>query len=216
MQLIYTIEITPYSFADEKYDMPKGSRYELPEEWYQYWKKSLSEKNLGRLEPIRKTSHLVNIETINDKELEEILKHRLRDMESPIEEVWKMDGGIALIENNELYIEPQCCGDIGNITGWESIFETEENTWDQLWIGHPWVYYRRNNGRIDFSVYIEPSPEYPTDYEVLITVTESDLQTELIKIRKLHNDFEHRIRKTLDKMGISHSEEISKIMTGND
>ena len=215
MQLIYTIEITPYSFANDKYDMPNGGSRELPEEWYQYWKNCLAEKNLGRLEPIRKTSHLVNIETINDDELEEILKHEFRDMESIVEDVCKMDGGIALIENNELYIEPQCCGDLANIREWENIFNSEENSWHQIWIGHPWVCYRKNNGRIEFSVYIEPAQTYPDDYEVLVTVSESDLQTEIIKIRQLHNDFEHRIRKTLDKMGIADSEAISKILTGN-
>ncbi|MBO9205431.1 MULTISPECIES: hypothetical protein [Niastella] len=216
MQLIHTIEIPPYNLANEKYDMPNGSHYELPEEWYQYWKNCLSEKNLGRLEPIRKTSHLVNIETINDDELEEILMLKLNDMESPIEDAYKMDGGIALKENTKLYIEPQCCGDVGNILGWEEISGSDENQWHHLWIGHPLVYYRRMNGSVEFSTYVEPGPSAGIDFEVMVSISEQELKTELIKIRKLHNEFEHRIRKTLDKMGVAHSEEISKIMTGNE
>lgn len=216
MQLIHTIEITPFSFAGDKYEMPQvGGSKEFPEEWYQYWKNCLAEKNLGRLEPIQKASHLVNIETINDAELEEILKHKFSDMESIIEEVSRMDGGIALWENNQLYIEPQCCGDIGDLSRWEEIVQSAENQWHQIWIGHPFIYYRRNNGHIDFSDYVEPGKE-GKEYEVLVTVSQSDLQMELIKMRKLNNDFEQRIRKTLDKMGVADSVAISKILTGND
>ena len=217
MQLIQSIEISPYGFANEEYDHPNGNSKDLPEEWYQYWKKCISDKSLERLEPIHKGSYLVDIETINDDELEEILQNKFTDMELPIlENVFKLDGGIALKENNEFYIVPQCCGDLGNIWDWERIFGAEENTWHQIWIGHPCVNFRKNNGRINFSVYTEPKEKYPTDYEVLVTVSESALQTELVKMRKLHTDFEHRIRETLDKMGIPNSEEISKIMTGNE
>jgi len=78
MRLINTIEISPFSYANQEYELPNGSKYELPEKWYHYWKKSISDKNLGRLEPTRKDSFLVDIETINDNELEEILKNELK------------------------------------------------------------------------------------------------------------------------------------------
>ena len=130
-------------------------------------------------------------------------------------QVSKIYGGIVLEENNTIYIEPSCCGDIGNIREWESIFESGLNKWNQLWIGHPWVYYRKVNGFIEFSNYTESNPEDFKDIEILIRVSELELQTELKKGREHLNEFEFRIRKTLEKMGIVNAEQFSKLMTGN-
>ena len=65
------------------------------------------------------------------------------------------------------------------------------------------------------SNYTESNLEDFKDIEILIRVSEFDLQTELKKIREQQNDLEFRIRKALDKMGIVNSEQISKLMTGN-
>lgn len=217
MQLINTIEISPYDFSNKEYDYPNGGSIEFPDEWNQFWKKCISDKNLGRLEAIRKGSYLVDIRTINDDELAEILKNELKEVElSDFEEqVGKIYGGIVLEENTMIYIEPSCCGDIGDIKEWESIFEKELNKWNQLWIGHPWVYYRKDNGIIEFSNYTESNLEDLKDIEILIRVSEFDLQTELKQIREQQNGLEFRIRNVLDKMGIVNSEQISKLMTGN-
>jgi hypothetical protein len=106
MQLINTIEISPYDFSNKEYDYPNGSSIEFPDEWNQFLKKCISDKNLGRLESIRKGSYLVDIRIINDDELEEILKNELKGIElSDFEEqVGKISGGIALGENNMIYI----------------------------------------------------------------------------------------------------------------
>jgi hypothetical protein len=217
MQLINTIELSPYSFASREYDYPTGSSMDLPEAWDQFWKKCISDKNLERLEAIRKGSYLVDIRTINDEELETILINELKEVElSDFEEqVNRMYGGIVLEVNENIYIEPTCCGDIGNIKEWESIFETELNNWTNLWIGHPWIFYRKVDGIIEFSDYTESNLADLKDIEILISVSESELETELKQIRQQQNDFEYRIRKVLDKMGIAGSERISKLLTGN-
>lgn len=218
MQLINTIEISPYDFSNQEYNYPNGSSMESPDEWNRFWKKCISGKNLGRLESIRKGAYLVDIETINDDELVENLKNELSEVElfDVEEQVGKIIGGIALAENNTIYMEPQCCGDIGNITEWESIFDNEWNVWNQLWIGHPWVYYRKNSGIIEFTNYTESNPGNFEEVDILVRVAESDLQIELKKIREQYNYFEYRIRKALDKMGIANAEQISKLMTGNE
>lgn len=217
MQLINTIEISPYDFSAREYDFPAGRSIEFPDEWDQFWKKCISDKNLGRIEAIKKGSYLVDITTINDDELVEIVKNELKDVELPDfeEQVSRMYGGIVLIEDNKIYIEPGCCGDIGNISGWESIFEKELNTWNQLWIGHPWIFYRNNNEIIEFSNYTESNPDDFKVTEILITVSASALKAELIKARENQNDLEVRIRKALEKMEIEHAEQISKLMAGN-
>jgi hypothetical protein len=218
MHLINTIELSPYGFANQQYSYPNGGSAENPEEWDRFWKKCISDKNLDRLEAIRKGSYLVDISTINDNELEEILKQELKevDLSDYDEQVCRLDGGIVVAENNTIYIEPTCCGDIGNIAGWEEIFGSELNTWNQLWIGHPWIYYRRDGEFIEFSNYTEPSGnEVPVNFDVLIRLSAFDLQTELKRIREQQNEFESSIQKNLQKMGIANAEQIAKIMTGN-
>lgn len=216
MQLLNTIEISPYDFSREEYDFPNGSSLELPEEWNQFWKKCISDKNLGHLESIRKGSYLVDIGTISDDDLVEIVKSELKDVElSDFEEqVGKINGGIVLMDNGEIYIEPMCCGDIGNIKEWENIFPNATHQWNQLWIGHPWIFYRKDNQIIEFSNYTESDPGDFKENEILVSVSQSELQTELKKIVEQQNDFEFRIRKTLDRMGIANAEQISKLMTG--
>jgi hypothetical protein len=216
MQLLNTIEISPYDFSREEYHFPDGSSIELPEEWNQFWKKCISDKNLGHLESIRKGSYLVDIRTLRDDDLVEILKSELKDVElSDFEEqVGKINGGIVLMDNGEIYIEPMCCGDIGNIKEWENIFQNESHQWNQLWIGHPWIFYRKDNQIIEFSNYTESDPGDFKENEILVSVSQSELQTELKKIVEQQNDFEFRIRKTLDRMGIVNAEQISKLMTG--
>jgi hypothetical protein len=216
MQLLNTIEISPYDFSREEYDFPNGSSLELPEEWNQFWKKCISDKNLGHLESIRKGSYLVDIRTLRDDDLVEILKSELKDVElSDFEEqVGKINGGIVLMDNGEIYIEPMCCGDIGNIKEWENIFSNASHQWNQLWIGHPWIFYRKDNQIIEFSNYTESDPGDFKENEILVSVSQSELQTELKKIVEQQNDFEFRIRKTLDRMGIANAEQISKLMTG--
>ncbi len=54
MHLINTIEVSPYNFSNEEYKYPNGSSADYPEEWNRYWKRCISDKNLGGLEPIKR------------------------------------------------------------------------------------------------------------------------------------------------------------------
>ena len=78
MELINTIEINPCDFANSEYEYPKGSSAEMPGEWDKFWKKCLADRNLDRLNAIGKGSFLVDINSIKDSELKEILKNESR------------------------------------------------------------------------------------------------------------------------------------------
>ena len=43
MELQNTLEISPYDFAQNEYESPKKSLEEAPEEWNEFWLKSISE-----------------------------------------------------------------------------------------------------------------------------------------------------------------------------
>ncbi|WPV64062.1 MULTISPECIES: hypothetical protein [unclassified Chitinophaga] len=207
MRLINTIEINPFDFLETDIQ-------EVPEDRIRFWTECLSNRNLGRLQAIQKDSYLVDITSINDDELIEIIKKHLEEveMETYEDQVGKLCGGIALIENDQFYIKPNCCGDIGNLTDWEDMLEAPEGEWKQLWIGHPWVYYRPASQVIEISDYTESMEKI----SLLITISKSDLQRELKKIRLEQENFEKRIQQALEKMGVGESEEIAKLMTRNE
>ncbi|MDI9310543.1 MAG: hypothetical protein QM535_10025 [Limnohabitans sp.] len=218
MKLINTIEISPYDYSEKEYEYPKGSSLELPDEWNEFWIKCISDKKLGNLTAIKKGSYLVDIEAINDEELEEIVKNELKEVELDDfeEQISKIFGGIVIIENEISLIEPTCCGDIGNLIEWESIFEVKSNTWHQLWIGHPWLFYKKEKGYVDFSNYTELNLDNFEDIKSKFQFSEEELKKEIERIRIGQNTFEKRIRTILNKLGINNSERIAKLMTGNE
>ncbi|MFC7772407.1 hypothetical protein [Flavobacterium sp. GCM10027622] len=132
------------------------------------------------------------------------------------EQVTRIYGGIVVSDDNVLLIEPTCCGDIGNMKEWESIFDEKSNGWIQLWIGHPWIFYKKENGKVEFSDYTDLNLEDFKDIKSKFLFSEEKLKKEIEKIRSQQNKFELRIRKTLDKIEIINSERIAKLITGND
>lgn len=217
LKLINTIELSPYNYSEKEYEFPNGSSSELPDEWNEFWLRCILDKNIENLKAIKKSSYLVDIETINDRELEEIIKNELKEVELDDfeEQVSRIKGGISIIENEILIIEPTCCGDIGNLNEWENIFENKSNTWHQLWVGHPWLFYKKEKGCVGFSDYTELNFEDFKDIKIKLQFSEEELKKEILKIRTGQNNFENRIRNILNKMGINNCERIAKLMTGN-
>ncbi len=217
IQLLIAIEISPYDYADAEYEYPTGSSSQFPDEWNEFWIRCLSDRNLGGLCAIGKGSYLVDIETIKDAELEEIVSNELKEVEWKDfeEQVHRISGGIVVKENDVSRIEPMCCGDLVNIQEWMGIFEAKPNDWTQLWIGHPWLYYKRENGMVAFSDYTDSTPADFSGLEVHFQFSEEEFKQELQKIAGQLKRFELRIRAILDKMGMLNADRIAKLMTGN-
>ena len=191
MRLINTIEVSPYEYEPGEY--PDG------------------------LSPIYKDVWLFDITTVSDNALIKILKNKLNGIDLPDfhEQVIALSGGIALEDNNIFYITPSCCGDLGAIHDWERMIEEQTTSWQKLWIGHPWIYYRKNDSHFEFSDYTEVGPDSLDHLQMLVTVPSSDLQHELSKIRAEQYAFCERIEKALNDMGIQHAAEIARLMTAN-
>lgn len=218
MELINTIEIRPYNYKVSDYAHPKGSRKDFPDEHDIFWRKCLSDKNLENLNPIKKGSDLVDIETIKNQELEEIIKNQLKDvdLEDYEEQVGRIEGGIVIKIENEFPIEPTCCGDIGNIGEWEEIFKNKTDNWNQMWIGHPWIFYKRVNNTIEFSDYSDLNVQDLKEIKTLLILQADELYKRLKVLKEQQIVFEKRIKIVLDKLDIKNSKEIAKLMTGNE
>ena len=222
MEFILTIELSPWTFADHKYVSPNGTFSEFPNEWNDYWLKCLSDSNLGHLIAIKKGSFLADINTIDENALEEIIKLELtkydEDELSKIgfeEQLIGLCGGIVIKENNQLLIQPNCCGDLENLNEWKNIFVNDSTDWTHLWIGHPWIFYRRSNGIIEFSNYSDANLEDFHDIHPVITLSELEMKIEFNKIIQQLDSFEMKIRKILENMSIKNADKIAKTLSGN-
>lgn len=218
IELIIVIEINPYDFAKNEYESPMVSMEENPEACHSFWLKSISDSGLQNLEAIQKGSYLVDTTTINEAEWETILQQHLEEIEWDFydDQIGKLSGGIAMLIDDHFMIVPECCGDIGMINDWEMIPENASTNWTQLWIGHPWIYYRRNGNHIEFSDYTELSLDDFKDTEQKFSIAETALKEQLLIIKQQHNELKSNFQKALEKMNIPHSETIAKLMTGNE
>lgn len=152
IQLINTIEISPYDYANQEYESPKPSGWEDPEAWHQYWIQCISDKGLDSLKPIEPGSYFVDIQTIGDAELEMILQTQIstREREDLKNQALPLLGGIFVFNESEILLEPMCCCDLSHLAEWQAIYSVRSKHWERLWIGHPWVFYRVQNHEIEF------------------------------------------------------------------
>jgi hypothetical protein len=218
MKLINTLEINPYDYSKNEYQLPSSTSASAPSEWNNFWLKCISDSNLGGLKSIYPDSYLVDIETINSEQLSEILKKELNkiDLDEFEYQIEQLCGGVAIEVDDNIIITPSCCGDLGNLSGWEDIFSSEVGTWQKLWIGHPWIFYKRIGGMVEISEYSDSNLEDFKDIKAIYTLLENELFEEVKRIRRLQNDFTDKIRAILSNMKVANARDISNLMTGAD
>ncbi len=217
IELINTIEINPLKYSKEDFELPEIADYPDPEEYFLKFTETASRLTLNFNE-IQKGSNLVNIENIDDESLETIVVAKLTEVEfdDPDERgfVLSFDGGIVLKKDDEVLIQPSCCGDMENIENWEKVIDNRSSGWAEMWIGHPWVLYKRKNGIISFSDYTEVNINEVKNVKIKFEVEETELKDELEKVMQHQIRFKNRILNILKKMNIDNAETISVFMSG--
>lgn len=216
-ELINTIEINPLKYSKEDFELSGIADYPDPEEWFLKYTETASRLTLNCNE-IRKGSNLVNIENIDDESLQMIVAAKLTEVEfnAPEERgfVLSFDGGIVVKKEDEVLIEPSCCGDLENIENWEKVLEKRSSGWTEIWIGHPWIFYKKENGIISFSDYTEANMNEVKDLKTKFDVKESVFQAGLEKVIHHQIRFKNRILNILKNMNIDNAETISEFMSG--
>ena len=144
-QLVPVLELEPGTFSTVERESPHGSGDEVPEEWQTYWDLSLADAGITGLRPVRTGSWFVRTTLFSDQQLEQTLGvifddwggiSILMDPDSrPI-----LNGGLALSsDQQDVFIEPTCCSDLGDIENWKVAAKYQGTSWEMLWIGHPWL-----------------------------------------------------------------------------
>ena len=216
MQLITTIEIDPWDYCKREYEPPEVSREENPKESSVFWYKCISDSNLQNLKPVEPGSYLVDVNDIKDRELKIILEKELYDIDlSDYKEyVGEIIGGVVVKNNNRVIIEPSCCGGLSDIKSWEEIRNIQQNIWTQLWIGHPWLFYKKIMV-IFYSLFSDYNLDDFKDISAKHILPEHILLDEIKTIRICIDRFEKQISKVLKEMSIDNANEIAKLMVGN-
>jgi hypothetical protein len=164
LELVPVIELAPSRFSARSRPLPSGSGGEMPGEWGRYWSKSLADSGITGLRPLRPgswhvpTSHLVDLPTL-EKILGAIMRDRggLEALSDP-DTVFVLDGGLALRCDTEVLVKPTCCSDLGNLTDWREAAGYRGTEWTVLWIGHPWLSVRFEDGWLVLSEPHESEP----------------------------------------------------------
>ncbi|KAA0126203.1 hypothetical protein FY557_18745 [Chryseobacterium sp. SN22] len=206
IRLINTIEINPLKYARENPELPEISDYPDPEEWFRKWEEAASALNRN-FKVIGENSNLVDIDSIDDENLQMILE-KVDNWSSAF------DGGIIMMENDKIRIEPKCCGDLGNITEWHKIFDDKTSDWTEMWIGHPWIFYRKQKAKVQFSEYSYVNLKEIKGIEPIFEVDEAELKNEFQKVKQYQIHFKNRIATILKRMSMDKADEISALLTG--
>lgn len=118
--------------------------------------------------------HLID-DVVGSPVFEHALHHQvvyqgLLDEPAPDELGGAIQGGWALYDGDELVIAPQCCGDLSDLHDWKRVLLTASSDWDMLWIGHPWLQARTDEGHLLLEETQESNrPLHPRQFRVTAT-----------------------------------------------
>ncbi len=213
MEILIVIEIQPFDYSKNNYTTPKGSIIAKPNEWSDYWFKSVSDSKLN-IKPIELGSWLVDIQSLNINNLKIIIEKHFEeiDLVNFEDELLAFSGGIVIRENNKILIEPQCCADLSDIYKWKNL--KDNNIYNQLWIGHPYIYYKIKNDTILFSEYTEQDDIDIENIVEKFKINKQEFLSETPKIEIIINEFKKKILQILNEMKMSNAEKISEILIG--
>ena len=204
------IELFPTNFSKSDYDHPNGTASELPDAWVEYWLKSLADAGITDVRPSIKGDFFANISDISEADLENILKTTLKDV--PINEIPCFDGGVIIFADDDPIVIPQCCVSLSDYKHWIEVADKAPEQWKQIWIGHPMVYIRVSNGKLQFSEYTENNkPSGTVVHEIDFQSFKAAVQVAVTEV----NTFEKRIHKILDNLKYSNAKNIAYSLTND-
>lgn len=215
MRFIYTIELPPSDYAKEDYLRPIGSILEFPKQWSMYREKCLSDSNLGHIKAVKEGSFLVDINALDQGALFVVIEKELEDIDLDHyeDQLSALKGGLLVIEAEKTLLEPMCCCELNSSKDWLALLESQENTWLQLWIGHPWVFYRKMQGKIEFSDYTDHMHEQG-DIRVKWSIEEQELIRILSELNRDLMMFKQKVKNVLSMRNYKEAENIATLMVG--
>jgi len=150
LQLVPVVRFEPARFSREARDAPIVFARDDPLAWHRYWKDSLADAHIDDIEPVYPGSWWVATRTLTDRTLHVLLHELLLEHQESVdvEEIESLFGGYALLHEDTVVVEHTCCTDFGDIAEWEHAATYRGVEWRDVWIGHPQIYVRFDEGRL--------------------------------------------------------------------
>lgn len=108
----------------------------------------------------------IKIADLDDHDLSVLVKMEVYDADMHLhgnENVSAFEGGLVIAMVDGQVITHQCCGAISDYQNWTKFLTTQPTNWEEVWIGHPWIYGRVRDGMIHLSEYLDETQAPPKD-----------------------------------------------------
>jgi len=157
---------------------------------------------------------LFDISKFTDEDIDKLIVENIKgkNIGELEDELHNLLGGIVITRDEKIMLVPNCCGDLSNIYSWEEIKSNKSKKWTQLWIGHPWVFYRRSNGIIEMSDYFDDDNPSINFENIKFSITDEQLKTQLKQVRKTQETFQKRLSENLKLRKIKDYEKVAERM----
>ncbi|UII32285.1 hypothetical protein LVD17_00340 [Fulvivirga ulvae] len=204
------IELCPSEYAKKEYDYPNGTAKEFADGWNKYWLKSLSDSGIDAVMPCILGYFFIEVSKISDRNLEIILKGQLEN--EKVEGICPLDGGLVIFVDDVPVVQPQCCSSLSDYQNWIDVINETSSEWKEVWIGHPMIYLRILNNKLQFSELTEDSvPKERVVNEFDFSLFQRELKRAIEEIE----DFKKRVERTLERLEYSQIKRISYTLINN-
>jgi hypothetical protein len=159
LDLLPVLEFDPAEFRDPD-RRPPGVESEADEAVYRrHWYDSLADAGIVGLDPLPGT-WLVPVRAVAEAlALARLAATRIdRSYARPgigepveLDHLGPLGGGYVLRSCGDIKVWPGCCSDLGTLTSWEAAMSYQGESWEMVWIGHPWLSVRFDEGRLILS-----------------------------------------------------------------
>jgi hypothetical protein len=185
---------------------------------------SLFDKWLNESELYRKAIYQNVLIDTNEYENELILAKLTPELIDPIirnhiedispkdydDKLMPFEGGLRIESRSEI-IESQCCGDINDYKNWEKLMVKEISSWQDIWIGHPWIFYKFDQHSIFFSEYYDNAIDIDK-IKIKLTLQKEKFKEALADELDNIKDFKIKLGRVIDQGNFENKETLKRTL----
>ena len=149
VELLLVLEVWPHWFSDRAQPDVGGSK-EHPVEWARHFQECMTDAGYPECQAITDGSHFVDaaavvsqpimkqliIRDLADADLSSITQLNSLSPSELKEYVDPLYGGLALLHEGKVLLQPECCGSLSDVGSWvQALRDTPES--GEIWVGHP-------------------------------------------------------------------------------
>lgn len=158
IRFLLVVEVPPWNFSERATPKVAGARMH-PVPWEAYFTACMCDAGFPDCKSVSPGSHFVPaLSIVRQPIMERIVRNELDecgiagfpDSDGDVSDdvgdrVGSLSGGIAVVGPKGLLIEPQCCGELKDVSEWRGALSSNA-TAGTIWVGHPELSFAAKNG----------------------------------------------------------------------